>query len=381
MRRLLARLMNAFRPERAEADLEREIGAHLALLEDEYRRRGMGEEEARLAARRALGSTARAGDLHRDARSFIWLDDLRQDVKLSLRGLRSAPGFASVAIVTVALGVGANMAIFGLVYQALLKPLPFERPGELVKLATFLPHVADKYDSLPVTAPDFLEFRRSNSVFSGLAALEGRDFNLTGSGEPERLHGARVSADLFSILGVRPERGRTFVAEEDEDGRDAVVIISHALWERRFGSDPAITTRTILLDGRPHAIVGVMPADLLFPVGRQLDRYITFGPRVDLWKPIAFTKVERESEGDFNFAVIGRLKTDVSIAAARQQIDVLTERNVQRIKALAPPNFKQFTRVTPLHEVFTRDTRRGLLLLEAAVGLLLLMAASISRMS
>ncbi len=225
-----------------------------------------------------------------------------------------------------------------------------------------------------MTAPDFLAFRRSNSVFSGLAALEARDFNLTGSGEPERLHGARVSSDLFSILGVRPELGRSFIPEEDEEGRDAVVVISHALWERRFGSDPTITGRTILLDGRPHAVVGVMPADLLFPVGRQLDRYITFGPRVDLWKPIAFTTGERESEGDFNFAVIGRLKSDVSIAAARQQMDVLTQQNLERIKKLAPANFEMFTRLTPLHEVFTGNSRRGLLLLEAAVGLLLLIA-------
>jgi putative ABC transport system permease protein len=164
------------------------------------------------------------------------------------------------------------------------------------------------------------------------------------------------------------------VAEEDEEGRNAVVIISDALWKRRFGSDPAITSRTILLDGRAHAVVGVMPADLLFPTGRQFDPYIAFGPRVDIWKPMGFTKAERESEGDFNFGVIGRLKSAVPIAAARQQMDVLTQRNLERIKKLAPADFEMFTRVTPLHEVFTRESRRGLLLLEAAVGLLLLIA-------
>jgi putative ABC transport system permease protein len=374
MRRALLRLLSIFRATRDEDDLAREMTAHLALLEAEYQRRGLSPDEARLAARRAMGSVAHAKDLHRDARSFRWLDDLRQDATHTVRGLRRAPGFAIVAVLTVALGVGANIAIFGLAYQTLLRPLPFDRPGELVKVATHLPHAADRYDSVPVTAPDFLAFRRSNSVFSGLAALEARDFNLTGSGEPERLHGARVSSDLFSILGVRPELGRSFIPEEDEEGRDAVVVISHALWERRFGSDPTITGRTILLDGRPHAVVGVMPADLLFPVGRQLDRYITFGPRVDLWKPIAFTTGERESEGDFNFAVIGRLKSDVSIAAARQQMDVLTQQNLERIKKLAPANFEMFTRLTPLHEVFTGNSRRGLLLLESAVGLLLLIA-------
>jgi predicted permease len=372
MRRLLLRLCNLFGRDRQEEEAAREIHAHLALLEDEHRRRGMTADEAPLAARRALGSVALAQDLHRDARSFVWLEDFRQDLKHAVRGLRNAPGFAVVAVLTVALGVGANTAIFGLVYQTLLRALPFDRPGELVKIATHLPQA--QFDSVPVTAPDFLEFRRSNSVFSGVAALTSRDFNLTGSGEPERLRGARVSADLFSILGVRPERGRHFVAGEDEEGRDAVVIISHALWERRFGSDPTITSRTILLDGRPHAIVGVMPADLLFPVGRQFDRHITFGPRVDIWKPMAFTKGEREGEGDFNYGVIARLKSDVSIAAARQQMGMLTERNLERIKKLAPADFEMFTRVTPLHEVFAADSRRGLLFLEAAVGLLLLIA-------
>jgi predicted permease len=374
MRRFFQRLSNAFRGARADAEAAREIAAHLALLEDEYRRRGMTGDDARLAARRALGSAAHAKDLHRDARSFAWLEDVAHDVGHAVRGLRHAPGFALVAILTVALGVGANIAIFGLVYQTLLKPLPFDRPGELVKFATHMPQVADRFDAVPVTAPDFLEFRRSSTTLSGLAALTSQDFNLTGGGEPERLHGARVSADLFSILGVRPDHGRNFMPEEDEDGRDAVVLISHGLWQRRFGSDPSIVNRTILLDGRPHTVVGVMPADLLFPVGRQFDPYSTFGPRVDLWKPMAFTKTERESEGDFNFGVIGRLKSGVSLAAARQEIGVLTERNLDRIRALAPANFTMVTRVTPLHEVFARDSRQGLLLLEVTVGLLLLIA-------
>jgi predicted permease len=374
VRRFLHRLLNLFRGDRSDTEVTRELATHLALLEDEYRRRGMTADAARLAARRALGSVALAKDLHRDARAFRWIDDLRLDVRHAARNLRRTPAFTAVAIVTLALGIGANIAIFGLLYQTLLKPMPFDSPDQLVTVATHIPQFADRFPSVPVTAPDFLEYRRSNTVFSALSALQGRDFNLTGSGEPERIHAARVSANVFSLLGVRPERGRTFTPEEDEVGRDAVVVISHALWERRFGSDPAITERTILLDGRPHAIVGVMPASLLFPVRRQLDPVVTFGPRVDLWKPVAFTRDELDNEGNFDFAVIGRLKPGISATAAQQQMDVLAKRNLERIRRNEPVLVDLSTRITPLHEVFTSQSRRGLLMVEAAVGLLLLIA-------
>jgi predicted permease len=372
MKRIVRRILSFFTSRRDEADLAREMTSHLALLEDEHRRRGLTADEARFAARRAMGSVALAKDLHRDARWFVWLEDLRHDLRHALRSLRRTPAFTFVAVLTLALGIGANTAIFGLVYQTLLKPLPFERPDELVTVATHIPQLASKLATLPVTSPDFLEYRRSNTVFSALAALQGRDFNLTGSGEPERLHGARISSELFSMLGVRPDLGRTFTPEEDQEGRDDVAIISHALWERRFGSDPAIMNRTILLDGRPHAIVGVMPASLLFPVGRQLDPLVTFGARVDLWKPMAFTRGEIDNEGNFDFAVIGRLKSGISTNAAQQHMDALAERNLERIRKQEPVDVQLFTRVTRLHEIFVRHSRRGLLMLEAAVALLLL---------
>jgi|RhiMethySRZTD1v2_1073278.scaffolds.fasta_scaffold00350_22 putative ABC transport system permease protein len=374
MIRYLRRLRSLFTHRHDEDDLSREMAAHLALLEAEYQQRGLSPDEARLAARRAMGSVALAQDLHRDARSFVWLEDLRRDLRHTARSLGRTPGFTAVAVLTLALGIGANVAIFGLLYHTLLKPLPFERPDQLVTVATHIPQVADRFASLPVTAPDFREYRRSNAVFSGLSALRGRDFNLTGSGEPERLHGARVSAEFFSMLGIRPELGRTFTPEEDQDGRDGVAIISHALWERRFGLDPAITSRTILLDGRPHTIVGIMPAGLLFPVGRQLDPLVTFGSRVDIWKPLAFTRDELGNEGNFDFAVIGRLKPGISAAAAQEHMDGLARRNLERIRRNEPVDVELRTRITPLHEVFVAEGRSGLLMLEAAVGLLLVIA-------
>jgi putative ABC transport system permease protein len=374
MKRFLRRILALALSRRDDRELGLEMDAHLALLEDEYRRRGMTTDDAALAARRAMGSVALATDRQRDARSFRWVADLRRDLVHIRRGLQRTPVFTTVAVLTVALGVGANVAIFGVVYQTLVKPLPFDTPDRLVTVSTSIPKLASRFPLLPVAANDFLEYRRSNTVFTDLCALQARNFNLTGTAEPERLHGAVVSQRFFPMLGSRPDRGRNFAPDEDVEGRDAVVIISHALWERRFGSNPAIVGRSILLDGHPHAIIGVMPADLLFPVGRQLDPLITFGPRVDLWKPLVFSRDELAQEGNFDFAVIGRLKPGVGIAAAEQQMNVLAARNMERIRKKEPIDLEVFTRIRSLHDVFTGQSRRGLLILEAAVGLLLLIA-------
>ena len=374
MRRFIARLINVFRRDRVERELAREMTSHLAALEDEYVRRGLSPEDAQSASRRAMGSVALAADRHRDARSFRWLDDLRQDLRHTRRGLQRTPGFTSVAVLTVALGVGANVAIFGLVYQTLIKPLPFKAPDRLVTVSTYIPQLASRFPLLPVAAPDFLEYQRSNTVFEALSALQPRSFNLTGGGEPERLYGARVSGGFFQMLGARPERGRLFTPDEDADGRNGVVILSHALWTRRFGSDPAIVGRTIALDGRPHEVIGIMPADLLFPVGRQLDPIIAFGPRVDLWTPMAFTREDLSHESSFDFAAIGRLKPGIGLAAAEQHMNVLAARNLERIRKQEPVEVEMFARIRPLHDVFVGQQRRGLLILEAAVGLLLLIA-------
>ena len=216
---------------------------------------------------------------------------MRQDVGYAFRTLRRNPGFAAVAVLTLALGIGATTAIFSVVYATLLKPLPYTNPDELVAMSVYIPQLQSKFPSLPVRPVDFEEFRQSNSVFSGMAAIRERDFNLTGGGEPERLSGARVSASLFPLLGVQPQLGRAFLAEEDTPGRDSVVLISHHLWVSRFGADPQIVNRTLSLDGRPYSVVGVMPAEFLFPSGKQLHTHVELGPRIDVWKPMAFTQM------------------------------------------------------------------------------------------
>lgn len=360
---------------RSEEDFEAEIQSHITLEADRLIAEGMAPEAARAAAIRKFGNVTIARERFHHARRVIWFDDFRKDLQYSARALRRQPGFAVLATLTLALGVGANTAIFGVVYQTLLKPLPFDRPEQLVTVATHVPQFAGRFPKLPVAPNDFLAYRRSNTTFAALSVLRGENFNLTGNGEPERLHGARVSSNFFSMLGVRPVLGRDFLAEEEQEGKDAVVLISHALWQGRFAADPTLVNQTISLDGRPHTVVGVMPADLLFPTGRQLDPLITFGPRVDIWKPAAFARRELAQEGNFDYAAMGRLGAGVTAAAAQQDIDRVARLNLERIKKREPEiDLQIFSVVTPLHEAFAGELRQSLLLLGGAVGILLLIA-------
>src|ERR1051326_1737795 len=182
-----------------------------------------------------------------------------QDLIYAWRMLRRSPAFTCAAIATLALGIGANTAIFSVVYAILIKPLPYANPGRLRAILIEIPQFRDKAPSIPACPRDFLEWRRANSVFSQLALFRGAALNLTGEGEPERLGVMRVSANLFSTLGVQPERGRSFLPEEDQPGRDAVVILSHDFWMRRFGGDPAILNRAIELEGRRCTVAGILP--------------------------------------------------------------------------------------------------------------------------
>lgn len=361
---------------RPDDDFTNEIEAHITLEAERLVADGLTPAGARAAALKKFGNVTSAQERFYESRGLMWLEDAKKDVVYALRALNRNRGFAVIAILTLALGVGANTAIFGVVYQTLLKPLPFADPERLVTVRTHVPQFAARFPTLPVSAQDFLEYRRSNSVFASLSVVDSGDFNLTGGGEPERLHGARVSAGFFSMLGVRPALGREFLPEEDSEGRDTVVLISHALWQRRFNEDRAILDRIISLDGRPHAVVGVMPANLVFPTGRQLDPLITFGPRVDIWKPVAFSRTELRQEGLFEYAVIGRLKPGITMLAAHQDMNRVARLNLERIRKQSPGiDFDLSLVLTPLHEIFTGGVRRNLLLLEAAVGLLLLIAS------
>ena len=358
--------------------LDQDIRDHIEHETQDNIDRGMTPAEARRQAMLKFGNIARAAE---DTRAvWVWprLDEMRQDIGYAFRTLSRNPGFAAVAVLTLALGIGATTAIFSVVYATLLKPLPYTNPDELVAMSVYVPQLQSKFPSLPVRPVDFEEFRQSNSVFSGMAAIRERDFNLTGGGEPERLYGARVSASLFPLLGVPPQLGRTFLAEEDTPGRDAVVLISHHLWTSRFGADQAIVNRTLSLDGQPHVVVGVMPAAFLFPTGKQLHSHVELGPRIDVWKPMAFTQSELapENMNTFNRGVIARLKPGISHQEAQTHLDAIAQRIGKGMRATIPGGIDVDlrTKIVPVREIFSGGVRHGLLMLMGAVGLLLVIA-------
>ena len=358
-----------------EERLDAELRYHFERQVADCLRRGMPEDEARRAARLEFGGLDQVKEDCRDARGTLWVESTLQDVRFALRTLRKSPGFALAAIGTLALGIGANTAIFSVVYAILLKPLPYAKPDELVTISTYIPQVRARFPSLPMRATDFVEFSRSNSVFSGMSAIAPADFNLTGTGDPERLYGARVSANLFTLLGVGPERGRGFLPEEDDPGRDRVVLISHELWLRRFGGDSGILNRVLSLDGQTYLVVGIMPAGFLFPTGKQLHPLVALGPRIEIWKPMAFTHDELTSEGSWNWGAVARLKPGIPSAVAGQQLDAIAQTIAQRVRKQVPAlAFDLRTQMMPIREVFSGNARQGLMVLLGAVGLLLAIA-------
>src|SRR6478752_7773559 len=225
LRRIFLKFYLLFANSRVEAELAREIGAHLALLEDEYLRRGMTLEDARRAARLAYGGVEQAKQLHRDARRFQGLAQTLQDTRYTFRQLRRSPGFTVTAILMLALGIGATTAIFSIVEGVLLRPLPFPDPDRLVILGDVLEgsHCASCAHS-SATAPDIRNYMRDTQNFSHLGAYRGRLFELSGAGEPAAVSGTRMSSEIFAALGVTPLLGRTFTQQEDEEGEQVAVL-------------------------------------------------------------------------------------------------------------------------------------------------------------
>jgi putative ABC transport system permease protein len=351
-----------------EGELDSELRYHYERQVEDNLRAGMPEREARRRARLDFGGHEQVKEECREARGGLWLEETLRDIRFAWRTLWKSPAFAGAAIGTLALGIGANVAVFAVFHAVVLKPLPYAEPERLVAVAGVVPQLRARFASIPMRARDFDAYQRSNSVFSAMSALQSRDFNLTGEGEPQRLYGARVSANLFSLLGVHPERGRSFAPEEDQPGRDRVVVISHELWKRQFGADPGVLNRTVLLDGEGHDVIGIMPERFLFPTGAQLHPRVLFGPRVDVWKPMAFRADELEHQGNWAYACMARLKPGVGLDRAHQDLDVIA-RTVP-----FPDGLVAETQIVPLRRVFSGDARAGLTMLLGAVALLLLIA-------
>jgi len=279
-----------------------------------------------------------------------------RDLRYAARGLARAPGFAALALLTLACAIGANVAIFSVVDSLLLRPLPLPQ-GE--RVVTLLRHFPDS-DSDAVSEPKFFYWRDHGAAFTAVAAFEslGSGFNLAGEGKPERIVGSHVSASFFDVFGERPALGRSFLAEEDRPGAAHAVVLSDALWRRRFGADPGVLGRSLLLNGEPYLVVGVMPGEFRFP------------SRTELWTPFCLDPASREPEPYLE--VVARLRAGTGVAAAQSAMDLVA----RRFAAAFPDQVRAIegVHVVPLQAYLYGDLRPALLVLLAAVGAVLLIA-------
>ncbi|MGE0128236.1 MAG: ABC transporter permease [Blastocatellales bacterium] len=281
-----------------------------------------------------------------------------QDLRYGARMLLKNPGFTLVAVITLALGIGANTAIFSVVNGVLLSALPYPQSDQLtmVWLDNRRQGIRDDITSYP----NFQDWRNQNKTFQGMAGVRSLNVNLTGAGEPEELRAATVSSNFFQLMGVGPAQGRGFTAEEEQPGKDKVVILSHGLWQRRFGGDPGILNKTISLNGESHTVVGIMPPGFQFPT------------KAEIWAPLAPNERLRAARGAFWLPVVGRLKSGVTRAQAQADMDVVARQLEQQYPNLAGYGVN----VVPLHEQTVGNVRRALLVLLGAVGFVLLIACA-----
>jgi putative ABC transport system permease protein len=358
LRALMARLRGLFGDRRAELELDGEIETHLRLLTERYVRQGMTEAEAVRAARRQFGNVTLLQEAHREMRGVIFVETVIQDLRYGLWMMRRNPGFTFVAVITLALGIGANTAIFSVVNAVLLRPLPYPDPDRIVTIGNY----RTNQNHVNVSGADFLDWREQAKVFEQIAALATDAVDLTGSGEPEQLTAALVSADLFQVLGIGPAYGRAFTPVEDQPGNEQAVILSHRLWQRRFGLDPQIIGQALTLGGQSRTVIGIMPPGFQLPV------------EFDLLLPLALDVNQKLRIGPMNIVmVIARLRPDVTLEAAMADLSVIRERQ----RKAFPYIFSDLeVDVIKLHEHLVGDVRLALLALFGAVTFVLLISCA-----
>ena len=359
LRRLYRRVRALLSSESIHGEIDEEMRFHIDMRTEENVRAGMPPGEARRAALRRFGNFDSVRDRAYEVRGGGMLESLLQDVRYGARVLARNRGFTAVAVLTLALGIGANSAIFSVVNSVLLRPLPFAAPDRLVR-------VYEKRLKLGrtrnvVSAPDFLDWREQSSVFEAVSAYTGWNAALTSGDEPRQVTGTVASADLFQVLRAAPMLGRVFTAEEDKPGAGRVVVISHRMWKGLFGSDPSVVGKTVRLDGEGYTVVGVMPADFEFP-----DR------GSELWAPLALSAQEPGNRGSHYLNVVARLKDGVTLGKAQAEMEAVAARLEQQ----HPVNVGHGVNVFPLHDEVVGAVRPALLLLLGVVGFVLLIACA-----
>jgi putative ABC transport system permease protein len=361
------RLRSLVRRSQVECELEAELRFHLDQQIEENLAAGMPPDEARRAALRIIGDLTHHQEECRDMRNVSWIENLSQDLRYGLRTLRQAPGFAAVAILTLALGIGSNTAIFSVVQAALLRPLPYAEPDRLITLGE-VRREQEVTDRLSLATwndayPDFLDWRAQSKSFDAIAGFGGDGFTLRGVGEPESVPAVQVTPNFFATMGVKPEIGRGFLAGEDEAAGPHVAILMHSFWKSRFGGDPAVVGRSIQLDSNSVTVVGVLPKEF------------EFAPRgsVQIWVPLHIS-------GDFVtrrslrwISAVGRLARGTTLAQAEAEIGLI---NTHLAAAYPQQNGSISVIVAPLRDRIVGKVRPLVLILFGAVGFVLLIACA-----
>jgi len=351
------RMRALLRRGRVEAELDEELRFHLERQVEKYLQSGLSREEAQRRARLEFGGIALAKEECRDARGVNFIETMLQDLRYGLRTLGKNPGFTAVAVLTLALGIGANTAVFTVANGVLLRPMPFPEPERLV-LVSLAPQGGPFEWQPGVSDRDYLAFRQQDQAFERIASFTSRaTANLTGAGDPVQIPVAYATADFFPTLRMNPEIGRGFLAEEDEPGRDNVVVLSNELWKERFGGDSGILGRTVRLDGISRTVVGVMPAGFAFP-------------EVKMWMPL---KVRIDEHNSFTRPVVGRLRPGVTTHRAQAELETFAE-----LRPLGPGENKRdrLPLIIPLKDLLVANIRPSLLVFAGAVAFVLLIACA-----
>ena len=368
------RVRALLRRKTVDAEMDEELRAHLAHLTRKHEQSGLAHDEAARRARLDFGGLDQVTAECRDARGVGLVEALLHDVRYAARMLRKDVSFTLIAVTTLALGIGASTTVFGVVDWILLKPLPYRAAERIVFPWRLPPPPANVgFDVIPWGRLDFRAFAEQTQTFEQLGAFLGASFTLTGSGEPTRFEGARVSARFFDALGARPQLGRVFSDQDDQPGREQAVVLSDRLWRDHFSTDPSVIGRVIILNGAPHAVIGVMPAGFAFPQSAGMPGIFTLPHESALWVPLALSRGPAIRGEPSELAVIGRLASATNIEQAQSELDLFAQQMDRRFPA-GKGWFR--SRVVPMTRQLVGETQRPLLLLLGAVGVLLLITWS-----
>jgi predicted permease len=362
-----------FHRTRVESEMDVELRFHIETRAEDLMRNGVSREEAMRRARLEFGGVERVKEEGREARGARLLDELVQDLRYGARMFRKSPGFTAVAVLTLALGIGANTAIFSVVNAVLLSPLPYANTHCLMLVKETLPNISA--EPFNVSGPDIAEIQKLNHVFDGVGGFRVWTYEFSGRSEPARVTANRISSGLFDVLGVQPVVGRTFEPQEEQFGHQ-VVILSFGFWQRQFGGQQNILGQTLNLDREPYTIVGVMPQSFVFPLPGMMQ-----GVSADLWVPLGLSKEELADYGDdFSYTVVGRLRPGIQPGQVNADLQLVSQEVLETYKqwsrdANSPlGDFRLGMVSVPLRDEVIGPLKPMLLMLLGAVGFVLLIA-------